>query len=258
MTIQSLCHHATSILCLAGIAVAACTAPADPGAIGGDDSGDSSGSSGSSSDDSGDDESSGGLASASDATGGTSGGDSSGGDSSSGEGPSPEPEPEPQPGCVPTGNEWCNGLDDDCDDAVDEICPTDGALVTLSNEYMGGFYGLSAAGTSSPPQMADFDVAGDRARWIVRDLGDGYFRFDNVYYLEHSLDSSTEAPSLGETAPYSGQFWRPIEIDDSCTLMTNMYLGEMRSLSNVLDSLQVVMGDDSGWPGQCWTIYPLG
>ncbi|MBK8236251.1 MAG: hypothetical protein IPK74_11885 [Deltaproteobacteria bacterium] len=169
MTIQSLCHHATSILCLAGIAVAsaACTAPADPGAIGGDDSGDSSGSSGSSSDDSGDDESSGGPAPASDATSGSSGGDSSGGDSSGGEGPSPEPEPEPQPGCVPTGNEWCNGLDDDCDDAVDEICPTDGALVTLSNEYMGGFYGLSAAGTSSPPQMADFDVAGDRARWIV-------------------------------------------------------------------------------------------
>ena len=240
MTSSRCCPSILTILCLAGAAslVAGCYNPEAPSSMrGGDES--------SGSESSGGDESSG-------------GGESSGGDESGDDGPAPEPDPVPEPECVPE-YEWCNGVDDDCDGMVDEICPADGDAVVLSNDYAGSGYALAALQTPGLVEMVQTEVYPVESVWWIVDEGDGYFRFHSAHLGtgEFSLDSDTERPNISATGNYSGQYWRLTEVPDGCVRLTNMFLGEERSLDTSADEFVPLMAGTEETAGQCWTVRIL-
>ncbi len=177
----------------------------------------------------------------------SSGGDDSFGDeSSSGDAP--------DPACKPTGNEWCNGLDDDCDGDVDEICPGGLQLVVLTNDFLGTSRALGTTESHGHPSMLPSEGGLETVWGIQMSEEEGYYHlFPALFDAEYALDSDTERPTIGATGYFSGQFWRLEEVPEGCIRLTNMFQGPSRALDTDAEG-NVFFADDEETAGQCWTI----
>ena len=183
--------------------------------------------------------------------------DSSGDESSAGEdstGDESSGGDEPDPACTPTGYESCNGVDDDCDGEVDEICPGQAQYVVLTNDYLGV---SRALGTNEPfgfPTVL-LSEGGLETMWQMQAAADGYYRlFPALFVGEYALDSDTERPVIAPTGKYSGQYWAVEEVPEGCVRLTNMFQGPGRALDTDADG-NAFLGGNEETAGQCWTIH---
>lgn len=86
-----------------------------------------------------------------------------------------------------------------------------------------------------------------------------WYRLTNTFLgAGRSLDTygdGTNAPFMGETGDFSGQFWRLTPYADGTYRLTNRFLGEGRSLDTYSDGANdPFMSETGNFSGQFWTL----
>lgn len=92
----------------------------------------------------------------------------------------------------------------------------------------------------------------------------GWYRFENLFLKsKRSLDTysnANNAPFMGNTGRYSGQYWKitPISGRPGHYRLTNLFLGDGRSLDTYSNGNNVpFMGNTGNYSGQMWRFSPL-
>ncbi len=90
-----------------------------------------------------------------------------------------------------------------------------------------------------------------------------WYRLTNMFLGDgRSLDTYSDAlnaPFMGNTGYYSGQYWRITPLGGGYYRLTNMFLGDGRSLDTYSGALNApFMGNTGYYSGQYWRITPLG
>lgn len=72
-------------------------------------------------------------------------------------------------------------------------------------------------------------------------------------------DGTNNHPWLGDTGPYSGQFWKLTPVGNGYYRLTTQWLGEEKSLDIINDGTnnKPIMTNTGGYTGQYWKLTPL-
>jgi hypothetical protein len=113
---------------------------------------------------------------------------------------------------------------------------------------------MPAAAPSAPPATVTPAAGIDTTQW---------YRLTNQFLGEgRALDTYADgenAPFMGQTGDYSGQYWKLTPIGDGWYRLTNQFLGDGRALDTYADGENApFMGQTGDYSGQAWKLTPMG